>query len=449
MKTNNNIRQPANRLLSIVLALLASCAVFLPNLGAQGLNIDLGLDQTTILAGKSGTAFLKIGLEGAIVQNRQRPMLNVAIVLDRSGSMEGEKLRRAKEAALYALTLLRADDMLSLVVYDTEVAVLVPAGKLGDGRRFRKAIEEVEAGSSTALFAGVSRGAGEVRKFLERNQVNRVILLSDGLANVGPDSPASLGELGTSLRREGMSVSTIGLGDGYNEDLMSRLAMASDGNHAFVQEPRDLVRVFDAEFKDALSIAAVDIRIRIDLGPGVKPKRIMNREGNINGSSIELNMNQVLSSQEKYILVELELPSGTNGQSLEVAKAQASYRSLGSSKEEQKSAKVAIRYSSDQSLAKASVRKDVKEQVILQQATEANESALRLRDEGKTEEAKSVLKKNSEELMEAAREMQSPALSGYAEKNKSAADNMDKEDWNVQRKGMRAEQYQNKTQQSY
>ncbi len=103
------------------------------------------------------------------------------------------------------------------------------------------------------------KGSSEVRKFINRNRVNRVILISDGIANVGPSSPEALGNLGASLGKEGISVTTIGLEAEYNEDLMTKLAMYSDGNHAFAETPQDLARIFDHEFNDILSVIAQDV----------------------------------------------------------------------------------------------------------------------------------------------------------------------------------------------
>jgi Ca-activated chloride channel family protein len=438
-----------NRMSMSIWTVLVLLLAALPPLGAESLRVDLSLDQQQLLAGRKGTAYIKVGLSGEGGANVRRPGLNAAIVLDRSGSMEGEKLRQAKEAARYAVSLLSANDYLALVIYDTEVEVVVPSTRVSDPERFYRAIERIQARDRTALFAGVSRGAAEVRRSLASNRVNRIILLSDGQANVGPDSPAALGDLGASLRREGISVSTIGLGSGYNEDLMSRLAMTSDGNHAFVESPRDLVRIFDAEFKDVFSVAALDISIIIECAPGVRPLRIMNREGDIRGRTVSVNLNQVLSAQEKYVLVELEVPEGQAGRSIDLASAVVSYRDLDNRRQESRPRALQIAYTSDTRSVEASIKKDVKEKVVLQQAVEANERAVRLRDEGKLEEAKKVLKDNSALLKGAGSQLSSPVLDDYARQNAQEAEKMDSADWENQRKSMRESQQQNKTQRSY
>ena len=434
------------RTYGLIAALLVLSAGFA---SSQSITMNLGVDQETVLAGAGGKTYLKIGLVGR-GGSTDRPPLNLSIVLDRSGSMDGEKLERAREAAEYAVGMLSPDDIVSVVIYDDEAEVIVPATRARDKNRIYRAIRKIQSGGSTALFGGVSVGAGEIRRFKESGMVNRIILLSDGLANVGPSSPQELGRLGAALRKEGISVSTIGLGLGYNEDLMARLALSSDGNHAFVEEPRDLVRIFDAEFKDALAIVASEVDITITCAPGVVPLRIMNRDGDIIGQDIKLKMNQVLGNQEKYLLVELELPAGKAGTKLPVATARTSYIDFESKERKSVQGSVGVSVSADSKAAQASVRKDVKEQVVLQLATEANEQAVILMDEGKDDEAKKILSDTASSLSRAAAEYASPSLQAYADQNASAAESIEKEeDWGAQRKTMREEQSLNKTQRSY
>jgi Ca-activated chloride channel family protein len=147
--------------------------------------LDVALDQPVRLVGGDTRAFLKVTLTGAELYADRRAPANVGIILDRSGSMQGEKLARAKEAAIMAINRLGREDIVSFVVYDDGVQVLKPRRRVTDRQSIRAAIERIQAGGSTALFAGVSKGAAEVRKFLAEDRVNRVILLSDGLANVG------------------------------------------------------------------------------------------------------------------------------------------------------------------------------------------------------------------------------------------------------------------------
>ncbi|MCG8653135.1 MAG: VWA domain-containing protein, partial [Pirellulales bacterium] len=207
--------------LAIALTALAAWNVGGTPADASQIGLKVGVSNPTMLAGEKATNYVRIALTGFdLPAAEDRPPVNVAIVIDTSGSMGGQKIIQARKAATAAVNRLQDSDIVSVILYNSSAKVLVPATKATDRAEIIRKIDSVKAGGSTALFAGVSKGAAEVRKFLGDDSVNRVILLSDGKANVGPKSPRELERLGASLVKEGISVSTLGLGLGYNEDLM-------------------------------------------------------------------------------------------------------------------------------------------------------------------------------------------------------------------------------------
>lgn len=420
-------------------------------LPAAELDLSVSMENPLLVAGQRHVTYMKVGLKGfEWTRDRDRAPLNVSLVLDRSGSMEGDKLERAKDAARFAVDLLESRDILSIVTYESEVQVLVPATKVADKRGLYRAIDSIQSAGSTALFAGVSKGAAEVRKFLKADQVNRVILLSDGLANVGPDSPGELADLGASLRREGISVTSIGLGLDYNEDLMVRLAQSSDGNHAFVQEPKDLARIFHLEFKDAFSVVARDVDLKITCSQGIKPLRILGREGEIKGQEVSLNLNQVYSNQEKYFLIEVEVPELVPNIARSVADVAVRYQNLQTAKPAVLTAATTVKGTASQVEQEKNRVKAVVEAVAVQKNVEAGEEAIRLRDEGKLKEAKEVLEKSAAGLSALAKDLDSEALDDLSAAATENADKIeDEEVWQEQRKAMRSEQYSAANQQSY
>merc|ERR1712023_113770 len=108
-------------------------------------------------------------------------------------------------------------------------------------------IKRIETGGSTALYGGVEAGGRQLDKFLSKQRINRVMLLSDGIANVGPSSNREISQLGSRLSKSGVSVTTIGLGHDYNETLMTSLAEASDANYYYVADVEELPGVFKDE----------------------------------------------------------------------------------------------------------------------------------------------------------------------------------------------------------
>jgi len=430
----------------LVLALVATFTTT-----AQEVVLDVSVTTPVLLARQSQTTYLRVGLTGFELDTRhQRPPVNVAIVLDRSGSMDGEKIARAKEAARMAVGLLGPSDIVSIITYSDTVEILVPATRVGNSAYIRERIDSIYADGSTALFAGVSKGAEELQKFFSPDLVNRVILLSDGLANVGPDSPAALGDLGESLRKSGISVTTIGLGLGYNEDLMVRLAEKSDGNHAFVENSRDLARIFEFEFDDILSVVAQDVEIEITCGPGVHPIRIIGRESEIIGSRVITTINQLYSNQEKYVVLEVEVESRDVGDQINVADVRLRYDNMVTSNRDVLTGGVSAEFTASQERVEENVDRPAMTAAILQLATERSEEAVRLRDEGRIDEAQEALQANSIFLQEQAEALDSDELAGYgAAMAASAATVEDDAEWNSTRKQMVDDQYENKSQQSY
>ncbi len=430
---------------------LACCSAVLgSNVTARQVALDVSLAQPTLEANKQQTTFIKVGVTGfRLSDSQKRAPVNIALVLDKSGSMAGDKIARAKEAAIGALERLGAQDIVSVITYDTNVSVLVPATKLTDREQVIERIRSISASGSTALFAGVSKGAEELRKFLDKERVNRVILLSDGLANVGPQSPSELGELGASLGKEGISVTTIGLGLDYNEDLMTMLARKSDGNHVFVENSAQLVDVFNREFNEVLSVVAQEVVIKIHCHDDVRPVRILNDQGEITGQDVYVKLNQLYSEQEKYLILEVELPPRQSGTTLQVADVTVSYTNMESKTEDRLSSAVGANFSNSLAAVKSSVNKAVMEECVLQIANLTNQSATLLRDQGEIQRSKELLKSNAGYLLEQAKSLNSPKLQARSEDNFRQADWVENDLlYRRGRKVMRALQYGDATQQS-
>jgi Ca-activated chloride channel homolog len=380
--------------LLLLLTVLTSPALAGPLVGC-----DLSLDREVIAAGQREKAVIKISLDvPRIPRAAERPPVNLTLVLDRSGSMSGAKLEKAKEAAVTALRRLEPRDIFSLVVYDHTVQTLVPPQSAANSEWIEGRIRAIQPGGNTALFGAVSQGAAEVRKHLDGPYSHRMILLSDGLANVGPSSPEDLARLGAALVKEGISVTTVGIGNDFNEDLMTQLAEKSDGNHYFVESSADLPRIFAQELGDVLSVAARKVIIEITCPPGVRPLRIIGREGRIHRDRVDIYLNQLYGGQEKYALVEVEIDPGQAGQSREVAAARCRYQNALSGEVESSSAQAQIRFSRLREEVVKSANKRVVKAVVENEMAASRDKALDLYNAGRRDEAVRELKQKSEEL---------------------------------------------------
>ncbi|MFT3782759.1 MAG: VWA domain-containing protein [Nibricoccus sp.] len=427
---------------------LVACSAKSPEETVQ-LRIDV--DRSVLPAGSTSRAVVKVCLDGLRLPRAEaRPPVNLSLVIDRSGSMEGEKLARAREAALEALSRLAPDDILSVVTYDTEVQTLVPAQRVGDGRAIGAAIRGIRSGGSTALFGGVSQGASEVRKHIEnRRYVHRVILLSDGLANVGPQSPEELGRLGAALVKEGISVTTIGLGLGFNEDLMTRLAQRSDGNTYFVESSDDLPRIFAGELGDVLSVIARRVVVEVVFPEGVRPLHFVGREGTIRGQKAELSMNQLYGGQEKFALIEVEVPGNRAGEEIEIASAQLSYENAVTQKTSVARAQRKIIFSGVREEVVASANLKVQNDYAVNVIAVTKDKAVDLVDADRRADAAQALRQKAAELKTTAAAYGNAPMAALAAKQEQEADRLEKEGLsNAARKTYRAESVQIMNQQS-
>lgn len=437
---------------SLSLGISSSFAKEKPSSPEVILKAELG--SPIVEAGKVQTTFLKVGLTGFTLDTKaDRTPANIAIVLDKSGSMRGEKLARAKEAANLAIDLLNEQDIVSVISYDSVVDVLIPATRVSDKKKIKQAIHNMRANASTALFAGVSKGAAEVRKFMDQERVNRVILLSDGQANIGPSSATELGELGASLGKDGLSVTTIGLGAGYNEDLMANLAGFSDGNHAFVEKAEDLAKVFQYEFGDVLSVVAQDVTLKIECEDGVKPIRLLGRNGTIQGQTVTTRLNQLYSEQEKYVLLEVEVPAGQAETEKDLARVDVVYQNMQSQKADQLNHRVNIAYSDSVDDVQQALNSVVVKDATKQIANEFSKKALQLRDAGQREEARQLLLDSADYIQQQTQNLAPSAaveLEAYSEEIKQDAANVVQDErWNENRKSLKARQYKLEKQQAY
>ncbi|MGI9478202.1 MAG: hypothetical protein ACR2PI_15985, partial [Hyphomicrobiaceae bacterium] len=268
------------------------------------------------------------------------------------------------------------------------------------------------------------------------------ILISDGKANVGPSKPHHFEKLGRRLGRAGISVTTIGLGNGYNEDLMAELARTSDGNHAFARTAADLRDIFNQEFDDVLSVTGQDIEIIIRTKAGVTPLRTLGRPGEINGNEVRLRLNQVYGTSEYSLQLELKVPAGLPIGETDLVDVEVNYTpSSGERRRIEQS--VAGRFSPSDDEVRGSIDPKVMEPILELQARKRSRQAIELRDKGKVEEARKVLRDNAAELERGQRlyRLKSTRLKKLQENSaKAAATIRDRAKWNTSRKQMREDQ---------
>jgi len=245
---------------------------------------------------------------------RPRPPLNLVLVIDRSGSMDGSKLSYARKAARFLAGELTARDRLAIVTFDDEVNVLVPSQPVRDPLTFISAINLIQAGGCTALFDGWLAGATQVAQQLDPTALNRVLLLSDGQANEGLTDAAAIAAKVEGLTQRGISTSAFGLGNGFDEDLMGAIASAGDGTLAQIESPNQLADLYASELQGLASTIGRKVSIGIRAKHGAELVDVLNDLPQSSAGNFQLP--NLRNGQDLIVGVRLQLPAWAPNQEI-------------------------------------------------------------------------------------------------------------------------------------
>ena len=338
---------------------------------------------------------VQIDLDAKRPQTNTRSPINLCLVLDRSGSMQGAKIEKAKQAACLAIDHLSDQDFLSLVTFDNQSDTLIAPERVGDERHrsaMKSRIDRIRPGGGTAIYDGVSLGAEQLRRNLQKEFVNRIILLSDGLANSGPSRTSDLAKLGKTLRQDGLSVTTVGLGDDYNEDLMTALAEASSANYYYVRDAEKLPGIFAEELGVARSLVAREVIIRIRVPEGVRLKEIIGQpQIHCQDRSAEITLPECFGGDKRRFLARCVVLNPQTA-AIEVASVDLRYQSSSGIAATTDAQAAKISFSDQEKKADESIQADVTKEVAVAENRLTKEKAVKLSDEGKSKDAALLLR---------------------------------------------------------
>ncbi|ABO50756.1 von Willebrand factor, type A [Desulforamulus reducens MI-1] len=278
----------------------------------EQIQIDLALDKTYLLPGNKQVAYLMVKLTAPKQVEKERPVQNLSFVIDRSGSMAGEKLDYTKKAVAFAVGHLSPQDYCSVVAFDDMVTMVASSHQVANKDALKMAVESIYPGGSTNLSGGMLLGVREVKLAHKENQINRVLLLTDGMANVGVTDHSALVEKSREMAAGGVNLSTFGLGEDFEEDLLQAMVEAGGGNFYYIEKPDQIPGIFEQELTGLLSIVAQNLSVKVKPGQGVSITGVLGYPFS-SEEGVTVNLPDIYSGESKLLLLELLISPLTEG----------------------------------------------------------------------------------------------------------------------------------------
>ncbi|OGK10694.1 MAG: hypothetical protein A2Y63_02975 [Candidatus Riflebacteria bacterium RBG_13_59_9] len=267
---------------------------------------NLILHNPLAMAGMRSENYLLCELSGAFRgQKLVRPPVHLSLVLDKSGSMEGKPLEYVKEACRLLIDKLGPADTLSIVTFAEAVDILLAQSPVSKKETLKAQLDLIRPRGTTNLYGGMVAGANQLAMVKAPTHLARIILLTDGEANEGVTEYGEIVAKARSMRRDGFSVSTVGVGIEYNEELMRGIAKNTVGNYYYVDAVSEIPRVFEEELATLFEVVAKNVRMSLRLPKGIKLDKFYGRDVSTENGVTSVHLPDIVAGDPQSLLLKL------------------------------------------------------------------------------------------------------------------------------------------------
>jgi Ca-activated chloride channel homolog len=344
---------------------------------------QVGMPATTLevecLAGNRFAASGELGRDHGLIvlkssgqQLGRRAPLNVCLCIDRSGSMEGEPMTYVKQACNYVVDMLEPNDILSIVVFEEQVDVLMPARRVLNKALVKDHINRLQVGNTTNLYDGMMAACLQIASVMPQapGYVSRVLLLTDGEPTAGLKDFASIMQQVTEQKQRGVSITSLGFGSEYNEELMAGIARRSGGNYYYIQRPDLLPEVFRRELETLMTIVAKNVRVRLQLSKWVNFRQVYGVQPSVSSPRVvEITVPDVERGTSRTVLAEFEFEKHPQGV-FRVAKVDVQYDDIVNNRPERVMSDLVFEFTPDKAQIAANINPIVRNELEIAQASQ-------------------------------------------------------------------------------
>ncbi len=355
---------------------------------------DFSLDYDMLTVEHPQKLYLMARFEaGEGADDALRRPLNLSLVIDKSGSMAGDKIDYTRQAAQFLVQHLGANDIFSIVLYNDKVETLVAPEKVSNKDSISQLLDRIRVRGTTNLSGGWLEGCMHVANHLSSSSLNRVILMSDGLANRGVTDAATLITMAKQKRGEEVSTTTMGIGKDFNEDLMMEMANAGGGAFYFIESPEVTPEIFQEELSGLLSVVGQNLTITLNTEDDVTTVRQLNAyPAEVTGHSTSFRLGDIFAQEVKTLVLELSIPAMATIGEAQIATLRFDYDEIIGNGTTHKTEEFPIKINVSADAKQSKPNKEVAQSVLLLQAANARREAVKAADKGDYEKASSVLR---------------------------------------------------------
>jgi len=294
------------------------------------LALALKQENEYALTNQSNKLYLEADILAQELTKESRQPINLALVIDRSGSMLSKgKLDYVKEAANYLINKLTERDTLSLITYSSEVQVVFPQDNVKDKELLKDKLDFVSAQGWTFMSGGLVEGFNQLKSVKDENSFNHIILLSDGMANRGVSDLTGLRQIAAGFYKQGVTLSTIGVGLDYDEDILRGLSEETTGNYYYIAVPEEIPDIYAGELDYLSNAVATQAGLLIRLQEGVKLTKVFGHKFlEIDEGLYHIDLGKLRSGEQQWVVLELEVSPHSEPGKMEVGSVTLRYRDI-------------------------------------------------------------------------------------------------------------------------
>ncbi len=309
--------------------------------------LNLMLHNPYALADARSENYLLCELKGAFRgQKLVRPPVHLSVVLDKSGSMEGKPLEYVKEACRQLVDKLGPVDTLSIITFAESVDVLLAQSPVTKKEALKAQLDLIRPRGTTNLYGGMVAGANQLATVKAPTHLSRVILLTDGEANEGVTEYSEIIGKARRIRQDGCSISSVGVGIEYNEELMRGIAKNTIGNYYYVDAVSEIPRVFETELSTMFEVVAKNVRLSVNLPKGARLDKFYGREVSAENGASVVELPDIVAGDPQNLLLKLAFDSHPPAR-FRILQTDLSFEYLGQTSRSTMSADSVVQFTTD------------------------------------------------------------------------------------------------------